>query len=252
MFNFLKKFEHKHRKKLNIAFLFVLTAIWAAHPLLPSVFPNQELATAISFAIIFIYLALIVDYLRNLTDKPYRVFSQQGEANRFLINEFINTSSIVHKAQMIQYSSDQVKDVIYALLDKNVKVELLIQHPDNAIDEYQKNKINGQLETFRNVYKGRSNINRLLDIRLYKDKATVRAIKIDDKAIIMGSYTYFDSCIQGHNNPALLFTLSHTGAQPIAVTFDVLFAKLRRNSDKADIFTRRAVKEIGKGEKENE
>lgn len=153
------------------------------------------------------------------------------EANIEYLSKFIDTNSIA-KARMIQYSGDMIRPVIAKLLAKNVKIEILLQHPQKALNIDQLLKMASFHERVTTDFKNPQN----LVIKYYNEPASIRGVKLDEKVLVIGWYTYRvkshtepKAWLYGHNNAAVRI-------QPVSVsrdltaTFDDVFQSLWDNS----------------------
>lgn len=153
------------------------------------------------------------------------------EANIEYLSKFIDANTIA-KAKMIQYSGDMIRPIIAKLLAKNVKIEILLQHPQKALNLDQLLKMASFHERVTTDFKNPKN----LVIKYYTEPASVRGVKLDEKVLVVGWYTYRvkshtepKSWLYGHNNAAVRI-------QPVSVsrdlteTFDDVFQSLWDNA----------------------
>lgn len=137
------------------------------------------------------------------------------------------------KAKMIQYSGDMVRRIIAKLLERDAKVELLLQHPSKALNSYQLDKMALFHQRAGVDFKNRQN----LAIRYYSEPASVRAVKLDDNVLLIGWYTYrvrsnTDDLpwLYGHNNAAVRVQPNRVDTHDLAATFDDVFQALWGNA----------------------
>ncbi|MGP1386139.1 MAG: hypothetical protein ACTS2F_21450 [Thainema sp.] len=101
--------------------------------------------------------------------------------NTDFIIDYLQTNNI-SKAKIIRYSGDMARRVIIKLPEKNTKVELLLQHPHNAVNLDQLGKIAlfhpGATTDFGNLQN--------LSVKYYSELASLRGVKLDDKILLMG------------------------------------------------------------------
>jgi len=153
------------------------------------------------------------------------------EANIEYLSKFIDGNTIA-KAKMIQYSGDMIRPIIAKLLAKNVRIEILLQHPQKALNPDQLLKMASFHERVITDFKNPKN----LVIKYYNEPASVRGIKLDEKVLVMGWYTYRvkshtepKAWLYGHNNAAVRI-------QPVSIsrdltaTFDDVFQSLWDNA----------------------
>jgi hypothetical protein len=134
---------------------------------------------------------------------------------------------------MIQCTGDMVKRVIEKLIEKNVKVELLLQHPSKALNSYNLEKMALFHRRVKIDFKNSQN----LTIRYYSEPASVKAVKLDDKFLQMGWYTYHvrsstdnSPWLYGHSNSAVTIRADQAEARDLATTFDNVFQALWENA----------------------
>ncbi len=183
------------------------------------------------------------DVALEYKNSAHNVFPDQRHANRYLIEliESESRESTIKKANIVQYSSDQVKEVIYTLIEANVEVDLYLQHPSRAISQLQKTKIETQLQTYSSIYSERPEKADLLKIFLYYDTAVMRVVKIDN-AIALGFYSYQNPadktkwCIHGHDNPVFYYPPTNQLANRVLVAVDESINRLRKNSEFFPLF----------------
>lgn len=227
----IRTFYQKHSGKFTALFIAIILVIWLLGPLLLQLLP-LEAAIVVSAAIIMLMLGLIQDYLLNIK-KPSNVemFPGQSEAALSIIN-FIRAEK-PRTASLLMYSSSVFQEIIKTLISSDVESEvyLLLQSPKEkeiTID-YQQGRICGGVkilsEVLRNYEKAR--------IRFYKEPASLRGLKLGNKVISVGWYTYDrrdetfgDKQIWGDNNTMLTVPLPTTEGQVLAKTFDEVFKNL--------------------------
>lgn len=189
--------------------------------------------TAIYYATLAVLVIVLYNTLKILRGtQPQILISKDNDVNVNHLCEYVAANKIV-KAQMIQYSGDMVRGLIEKLLNRGAKVELLLQHPDNMINQFQKTKMNTVLATVKNDFKDFHN----LSIRYYKEPASIKAVKFDDKLLSMGWYTYRNKksddkepWLYGHNNAAISVHMEHGEGRDLVATFNEVFKILWDNA----------------------
>lgn len=227
----IRTFYQKHSGKFTGLFIAVIVTIWLLGPLLWEVLPLKS-AIAVSVAIVLLMLGLIQDFLASIK-KPSNV--QVSPAQNEITSEIIDSikTEKPRTASLLMYSSSVFQEVIKALIGRDVESELhlLLQSPKEkaVIIEYQQGRICGGVkilsEVLRNYGKAK--------IRVYREPASLRGMKLGHKLISVGWYTYDcrdetlgDKQIWGHNNAMLTAPLATPEGQVLARTFDEVFKNL--------------------------
>jgi hypothetical protein len=176
-------------------------------------------------------LVLIYAKLKLRKKLTMDIYADNDEYNDYLCKYI--ASHDVKKAQLIQYSGDYVRRVVTKLLEKGADVELLLQHPSKSLNEYQLRKLV--------LFEQRSTIDfkndNKLAVRYYDEPASLRAIKLDNKFLAIGWYTYrirsknkdredVTPWLYGHSNPSITAHLDGVKASDLASFFDEVFNAL--------------------------
>ena len=168
---------------------------------------------------------------RNQKEVPFIVHSDNND-NLDFICDYISKNNTKH-AKLIQYSGDMARSVIDKLLEKGARVDLLLQHPENALNKVQLQKMAAFQVRVRNDYRNGQN----LIIKYYKEPASMRGIRIDKNFLSVGWYTYriksdqeVQPWIYGHNNTTINIRLDQSNASDLAHNFDEVFQALWINA----------------------
>lgn len=160
------------------------------------------------------------------------IICANDDANVDRVIKYIDANTMT-KARMIQCTGDMVKRVIEKLIEKNIKVELLLQHPSKALNSYNLEKMALFHHRVKIDFKNSQN----LTIRYYEEPASVKAIKLDDKFLQMGWYTYHirsstdnSPWLYGHSNSAVTIRADHAEVRDLSTTFDNVFQALWENA----------------------
>ena len=113
------------------------------------------------------------------------VFENEPDAYRDL-RHHIETSP-PKKADLIEYSTATIHDLLELLRSANCKMRILICNPDSAITDFQAKRIRDRIDdlttvTFRDFDR--------VDIRMYRLPASIRGRLIDDAYVTMGWHVY--------------------------------------------------------------
>lgn len=145
-------------------------------------------------------LVEFVEFKRDFVQKSIKIYSHQQKSSKELI-EYIDESK-PKNADLIELGSTTVDDVISALCEVNCKIRLLIQHPDSAINNYQKERIQQRIRELK-IWVG--NGEEQIEVRLYSVPCSIRGRLIGNNLINLGWYTYTNEIygIHGHDNPLI-------------------------------------------------
>ena len=139
----------------------------------------------------------------------------------------------IGKAELIQYSGDFVRPVLAKLLEKNIQVDLLLQHPSKALNELQLDKMKSLRSTAMLDFANQDK----LTIKYYTEPTSIKGIKLDNKYILMGWYTYMTKSNQervpwlyGHNNAAIEVRFTDSSHELVS-TYNRVFQALWESSE---------------------
>ncbi len=165
-----------------------------------------------------------------------KIFENQPEANIHIINKIKSANPPIKKATVLQYSSQAVRDVVEALLNANVSVDLLLKNPQEAISELQKGAIDRTIKTYHNIYRNNEEIcNNLLKVFLCNDTSSIRAIRLDEHTLAIGYYIYEGKSIYGHNQPLFLCNSSDSQTDSVFNKFNQYIEHQIENAKLIDI-----------------
>ena len=209
-------------------------------------------------------------------DLKIRIFSSNQSMQEYVC-KFIDLYN-VKEAKILHYSGEYVSQVIEKLLQKKAAVKLLLGHPGavpktsmwrivlRSWERFVPNKRQGidtrsgshdlrgfqnnKMMTFHQKMETDFINGENLDIKYYMEPASIRGIKLDDRFLSIGWYTYRPKVsngnvpwLYGHNNATVNVVLDQPEALKLAATFDDQFdalwneALLRKNrSDKTNPF----------------
>lgn len=249
--NYLKKIG-QNVLVLGIGLLTIFSGLTGKCLLLPPIYPsidkpnNQLIATVIGgivtlAGLYFFYLTIKKspqnephpdNKSNNKTIHPEQsidnntsINCDNDDDNKYIAN-FISNNQI-KEAKMIQYSGHMVQGSISRLLKKNINVRLLLQHPSMAINHFQIIK----MKNFYNWLTTDCDNKNFLEIKYYKEPASVRAVQLDNKFLIMGWYTYRphksnkQPWLYGHNNASIRVQPTDNKCH-LSKNFDTIFESL--------------------------
>jgi hypothetical protein len=182
---------------------------------------------------------------RNLAKN--KAFEQQCDAYRFLINDVINQYG-AREAVLLQYSCKTSLDLLRTLLSKGAKVTVFIQHEDTPAKMGSQLQADRIVDTTKNLRSDLGNSPLKLDkLKVYKYRApsSVSGIKIDNRVLCMGWYTYeqvdraayksyaSDTIeISGHDVAAVVAWRGTGEFEALDKTFSMLEKSYRKSSEK--------------------
>ena len=234
----------------DIIFAVILNVFagWLLTPL-GSVFSNTPLGALYEHPLIpclagmgFILVSLIVALIARYSKRGCRPFGHQQDAYQYLIN-VINRDG-AKEAVLIQYSCKTSINILRVLLRKGARVTVYIQHEDMPA------KIGSQFQAKRIIDTTQNLREELGDALLKPDKlkvykyhtpASMSAIKIDNRILCTGLYTYEQRAHSDHRaypNDTLALS-GHDRAAIVAwkgtnefSAFDQTFRALEKNYQK--------------------
>jgi hypothetical protein len=163
---------------------------------------------------------LAEDKIFDQDDKPYK------ELIRYV------SEHEVREAVFLQYSAARSKDVLKAVLGKGAKADVYIQHGDMAAkigSEMQADRIAGSIRNNLPYLNGRLTVYRCVP------PVSVRAIRIDDRVLCMGWYTYETepgrkdfpndtTAVSGHDRATIIAWKGTSDYEALNSTLNVLLA----------------------------
>jgi hypothetical protein len=232
MLNRLREFYGAHLRIFSACAVAIIIALWLAGPVLFN-FLSQAQSFLSSFVIITAMLAVIQEYL-NDSARPnvnFLVSATQSEQNH-QIYELLRGERL-HNVRMIEYDSESTKPLVTFFLERGASVHCLIQHPDSAVNDRQRQRTVLQIITCEEEYHG--HLERI-KFSYYRPVASLRARYVEGSLLSLGWYTY--DCrnqgrarqVWGHNNPNVLFDLRRHVPPSLVQFFDQVFSNLLADS----------------------
>ncbi len=231
MFGRIRVLYIRYARYFSMAFFAALMGVWFLGPVFLGAIPASA-SYVCSFAIMLAFLSLMSERLDDLgAVRVCKVFENQYDNNTEL-HDFLYTNSVKH-AKMIEYDADSVRPILVQMLTAGTKVDLLLQHPDEAISEHQRDRILAQI-------RGKVDLpnHKRLNVAYYKDIASIRGRKFDEKYFSIGWYTYdrrrYDGRsrqVTGDVNPVMTFSLEYAEGRVVCDMFDEVFKNLAKHSE---------------------
>ena len=156
--------------------------------------PNLNIVLSLILVVLaLLAISIIRDREANIHQEEHHVrsFEQQRAACRYLIEYASHYRA--REATLLQYSCTTSFDLACFLLDQGTHVTIYVQHeevPASLGSQGQKERIKQTIRRLQSYI--RSNPTKVYHLKLYKYRTlgTVSAIRIDDRVISLGSYTY--------------------------------------------------------------
>jgi len=216
----------KARRNIELYISIFLALTVAALSLFPEIAITSQAVTSATLAILaLVAFSLLQD--RRKSHFPIAISSDNNTNIDHLCDYVVENN--ISRARMIQYSGDMIRRVVEKLLEKGATVELLIQHPSKAPNQFQIEK----MASFQHRAKYDFKNNQNLIIRYYKETASLKGVKLDDSFLSMGWYIYrnkskseIEPWLYGHNNATISVLLGGPEFRDLAATFDETFQAL--------------------------
>lgn len=226
----LTALRKRHQRKISAALGISLVIIWSLE-LLPTALLPSEVATAYSFSIIVFFLLLISDSLNNSTTTHIAPGRQSLNTT---ITEYI-AEKRVKRAVFILYSGGvTIRTHVDHLIDENVDVTVLMQHPDTCTSRVDREKI---LASLRSIHYGHDRYpNPNLHLYLYKPRGSFRAVALDDQFLAVSWYTFVraddasDRISQAPPNPQIIAYAPSSEYNHLKTMFDGVLEDLKKDA----------------------
>ena len=154
--------------------------------------------------------------------------SQSSSYGKELHQYFKNTK--LNSADFIEYSATTIEPILEELKNNYCKIRILLQHPDVAISQLQKNRISSSLDNlFRTIFETYDP--KLIEFRFYCLPASIRGRNFDNQLVSVGWYTYSSDSeeyanIHGNTNPMINISTDNRYGQTLLRFFTKSFNHL--------------------------
>lgn len=225
MFKKINEIREKYYHKISAIACIVLFLLL----ILSEFFPTLRLFLidkGVLSYIILLFLLDVVNYLvkfdKEMKEKQRtKFYPSQDEAIEDVIR-YIRLKK-PSKVDLIEYSSGTILLLLQNLKRVKCQIRLLIKHPDTSISDFQRKKICQRIREligvdFKNYRK--------VEIRCYKQFASLRGRKFDDDFISIGWYTptiKVEGEILGHGNPMINAYIEDESGKVLKKIFDDVF-----------------------------
>lgn len=163
---------------------------------------------------------LLLAEFKTTMNPQVTVFANEPDAYKDL-RQHIEASS-PKKADLIEYSTATIHDLLEVLRSADCRLRILICNPDSAITDFQANRIRERIDdlttvTFRDFDK--------VEIRMYRLPASIRGRLIDRSYVTMGwhVYTSDEAGLFGHTHAMVSAPCDSSDGRNLCETFATAF-----------------------------
>ncbi len=170
--------------------------------------------------ILLVELIKIVFELNGNINQFVTLYPDQASSSERLLETISNSSS--SKAQIVGLTAGKREEILSALIRKEWQIQLLIQHPDSAMNEILKAHLEEKIQELTNVtFINYSNV----ELRLYKRPCFLRGLKLGEVGVSVGWYACGEGAYEffGHNNPLLVVKQGSPDYKTIKDFFNLRF-----------------------------
>jgi hypothetical protein len=202
-----------------------VSLVWLASTLfdpLQQWLSSSSLLNVIIIVLLSDVLLLLAEFKSTATP-PVAVFRDEPDAYRDL-RRYIESSS-PRQADLIEYSTATIHDLLELLRSASCRLRILICNPDSAVNEFQATRIRERIAdlttvTFRDFDK--------VDIRMYRLPAAIRGRLIDDTYVTMGWHVYTSDAagLYGHTHAMVSASCDSMHGRNLRATFTDAFEHL--------------------------
>src|SRR5207245_757742 len=107
-------------------------------------------------------LRYVLDLRRARESPPVQVFSKGLEAQRHIDHVLTQAAQAPRTARFVLYAANTNRDLFLRLRDLRCVVRILLQHPDSAANDIQRERIRGSINDLRDAV-----FNDYRDLELY-------------------------------------------------------------------------------------
>jgi len=197
---------------------------------------NQWVITRGFFSVILI--VLITDLLYKVIElkgSPPGLEAYEDQAQAMpQIQEFIEKEH-PETSDLLEYSTSSTRALLQELRKANVRIRLLICHPDSAVSPHERRTIELGIENLRKDFRGYGNI----IVKQYRTPASLRGRNIGGKWINVGWYLYSNTDeeldIRGHDVTMILADVSTPQGKKLKGMFGWAFDALWKDPTTEDL-----------------
>lgn len=198
---------------------------------------NIRIPVEFYFSLTLVLLLAIVDQLISLKPRehPLRIFPSQIEAMSE-ITSYILKHKEIKKVDILVCSASTMEQALYALLNKQCHIRVLLADPRTVDDPRERNLIIGTYSSQKRYF-GEAGKKDMIEFGFYDIPTALRGINIDDKIIGLGWYTHSKAIvgsrsvtvIMGARNPFIVADGKSREGKVIQGFFRKQFDKLWKN-----------------------
>src|SRR5215831_9746298 len=243
MYQRIDEWVERHLPLVGTAIIALVIVLYVISQFVPDI--NQWIITRGFFSVILI--VLIIDLIQKVIDlkgspSSLEVYEDQEQAMP-KIQEFIENEK-PETCDLLEYSTWSTRRLLGKLRESNVRIRLLICHPDNAASAHERATIEVGIENLRKDFKGYQKI----IVKQYRAPASLRGRNIGGKWINVGWYLYssiadidgeFD--ISGHDVTMILSEAHTPDGQRLKKLFSGAFDTLWTDPTTEDLVLTPAV-----------
>jgi hypothetical protein len=184
-----KDFLNKHLRALFTIVIVIVLAVYALKSLVPYLIPT-EVPDEFYYGLILVFLLAILDQLIILTptEPSELIFHNQADAMKS-INLYIEKEKKTRQVDMLVCSASSMQQILYALLDTDCHIRVLMLHPKRSTDPRERDLIMTTYRTERRYFteagKGGN-----IEFAFYDSPVSIRGFCINDNLVGVGWYTY--------------------------------------------------------------
>ena len=203
---------------------------------------NIRIPVEFYFSLILVLLLAIVDQLISLKppEHPLRIFPSQIEAMTE-ITSYILKHKGISKVDILVCSASTMEQALYALLDKQCHIRVLLADPRTIDDQRERNLIVGTYSSQKRYF-GEAGKKDMIEFGFYDVPTSLRGINIDGNIIGVGWYTHSKdviggrpvTTIMGARNPFIVADGKSREGRVIQEFFRKKFDKLWKNKIEED------------------
>lgn len=203
MYQRIRGFIETYADRIAILLAGGVIILWLLSRFIPSLSAwvrSEGLLNVIILLLVAEVWALVVGLKAGGPHQMFQLFSNQSEASADLVKYILETRP--SQCRLVEFSAATVETVLQALVKVNCEISLLVQHPDAAINSFQKTRIKQRLVEMNDLhFKEYPRVN----IRLYSVPGALRGRLIGEDLVSVGWYTYSNDNVgvYGHDNPVL-------------------------------------------------
>jgi hypothetical protein len=188
---------------------------------------NQWIITRGFFNVLLI--ALIIDLLHRVVDlkgaPPNTEIFDDQQKMLTEIQTFIEKKR-PETCDLLEYSTSSIRTLLGELRRANVRIRLLMCHPDQAVTDFERRAIQLGIDNIRRDFKDY----RRIKVKLYTTPASLRGRNFGGKLINVGWYLYSHTDgkinISGHDNAMVLSDADTPQGQKLKLMFTQAFEVL--------------------------